>query len=215
MAGKICHQFIQTWLNLASANKSSFMKNALSSSLAFVLILLMTSCSKKNYLSRIKTYFNASDSEHKAKFIADDYHSFFIEKKGEGDNKASSIKSFQQWDAPLHPDIQIIRYTINKDTWTIALNEQNDFTKLIGFPGWKATEIITFNREGLIKEAIYIPDSNNPPYKKWLIPAVDWLQKNMPGELNEVYQNGKLIQTEAKAKKWVSLLKLWHKKTDH
>ena len=60
---------------------------------------------------------------------------------------------------------------------------------------------------------IYIPGDTNPNYKKWLQPAVDWLQKNRPDELSEVYRDGKLIQTSETAMKWVSLLQLWRKET--
>jgi hypothetical protein len=81
------------------------------------------------------------------------------------------------------------------------------------FPGWKATELITFNSQKLIEQAIYIPDSTNPSYKKWLQPAVDWLQINMPDSLSGVYQNGRLIQNEESAKKWVWLLTQWKENT--
>ncbi len=178
---------------------------------AFVLWPLF-SCSKRIYLDKIETYFNASTPELKSKYMAEDYHSFFVKKMGEGDDKTASLKSFEQWDAPLHPDIRIIHYSNNKNDWTISLNEQNDFTKLIGFPGWKATELITFNAQGLIKDAVYIPDSTNLDYKIWLQPALVWLQENMPAQLNEVYQNHKLIQTEASANKWKELLQNWRQR---
>ncbi len=186
------------------------MKNkCISFFICLLILLLVSSCINKIYLKRIETYFNASTEEKKAKYMADDYRSYFAEKTGEGEDKTSSLQSFLKWDAPLHPDIKIFHYTFDKNKWTIELNEQNDFTKPIDFPGWKAKEIITLNKKGLIKEAIYIPDSANSSYKKWLQPAVDWLQKNMPDSLHDVYQNGKLIQTEATAKEWVRLLKHW------
>ena len=127
------------------------------------------------YLKKIKTYFHASDVNEKSKCMADDFHSFFAEKKGAGHNKDSFLLSFQNWDAPLHPQIDILKYNVSKNTYTVICNEQNDFSKLIGFPGWKATEIITFNSKKLIEETIYIPDSTNPSYKKWFLPAVTWL----------------------------------------
>ena len=74
--------------------------------------------------------------------------------------------SFQNRDAPLHPQIDILKYNVSKNTCPVAFNEQNDFSKLIGFPGWKATEIITLNSRKLIEETIYIPDSTAPSYKK-------------------------------------------------
>jgi len=41
---------------------------------------------------------------------------------------------------------------------SLRINEKNDFTKLIKFPGWKATEIVTFDDSGLIAEAMYVPE---------------------------------------------------------
>ena len=68
---------------------------------------------------------------------------------------------------------------------------------------------ITFESKRKIKEVIYVPDSTNTPYKPYLKPAVDWLQKNRPAELNAVYKDNKLVQNENTAKQWVALLKAW------
>ena len=65
----------------------------------------------------------------------------------------------------------------------------------------------------MITESIYVPDSTNPSYKPYLRPALDWLQQNMPTQLDEVYQDNKLVQTEESAKKWVMLLTTWREKT--
>jgi hypothetical protein len=178
-----------------------------------VLLLAASSCSRKVYLKRIDNFFNASATEEKGKYMAEDYRSYFGEKKGEGKDKTSSLQSFLKWDAPLDPDIEILHYTVDKNKWIIELNEQNDFTKPIGFPGWKAKEIITLNSKGFIREAIYIPDPANPSYRKWLQPAVDWLQENMPDSLHDVYQDGRLIQTATTAEEWVRLLNTWHQAT--
>jgi len=121
------------------------------------------------------------------------------------------LQSFLNWDAPLHPDVTVTSYKVDADTWTVQFLEQNDFSKLIGFPGWKGTETIIFNGKKKIHEVLYVPDDDNPPYKKWLQPAVDWLQQNKSDELSEVYKGGKLIQTSKTASKWVELLHLWHK----
>jgi hypothetical protein len=186
------------------------MKNGLS--LAFLMASLI-SCTSRAHLYRINTYLNAYTLETKEKYMAEDYRSFFIEKKGEGENKDQALQSFLEWDAPLHPDVHILNYTKSGATWKVKFNEQNDFSKLIGFPGWKGTEMIRFNSKKKIDEMIYIPDDTNPNYKKWLQPAVDWLQKNKQSELSEVYKDGKLIRTSETAKKWVILLELWRKET--
>jgi hypothetical protein len=183
------------------------------SGLSLVFLMILLSCTNRVYRHRIETYLNAHTREGKEEYMSEDYRSYFMEKKGVGKNKEQALQSFSEWDAPLHPDITILNHVGNRNTWKIEFNEQNDFSKLIGFPGWKGTEMIRFNSKKMIDEMIYIPGDTNPDYKKWLQPAVEWLQKNKPDELNEVYKDAKLIQTPETAKKWVSLLQLWRKET--
>ena len=109
----------------------------------------------------------------------------------------------------MHPNIKILSYSFHDSVWTVEVNEQNDFSKPIGFPGWKGTITFVFNSKDLIQETIYVPDSTNLSYKPYLQPALDWLRINKPAELSEVYQNDKLVQTEASANKWRLLLKEW------
>ena len=141
--------------------------------------------------------------------MAENYHSFFISRKEAGRNKSETLLSFKNWDGQLHPDITIINYSFHDSVWEVKFNEQNDFSKAISFPGWKATETFIFNSNNLIQETIYLPDSTNLSYKTFLQPALNWLQQNMPDELSKVYQNGKLIQTETTANKWKMLLNEW------
>lgn len=177
-----------------------------------ILILftvLLFSCTRKVYLKKIDAYLNASSVEEKSKYMAENFRSYFMERNGDGENKNAALESFQEWDGPLNPDIKILNYTVHDSVWTVTFNEQNDFTKPIGYPGWKGTTTITFNSNGLICETFYVPDSSNLPYKPFLKPAVEWLQKNMHKDLDSVYKNNKLIKTEATANKWKVLLNIW------
>ncbi len=166
-------------------------------------------CTNNMQLKEITFYLNASDTTEKSKYMANNFHSFFMNKEGSGKNKSQALQSFQNWDGPMHPDIKIINYTFHDSIWTVTFNEQNDFTKPIGFPGWKGKTTFVFNAAGLIQETVYVPDSTNISYKPFLQPALNWLRQNMPNELIEVYQNGKLIQTETAAIKWRILLQKW------
>lgn len=179
--------------------------------LQFIILstILFSACSTNKYLRTISSYLNASQAEAKSKFMSDSYHSFFQAKEGTGDDKATSLNDFKKWDGQLSPDVKIINHHFKGNTGIVSFNEQNDFSKLIGFPGWKGSMSVTFDNNGLIEETIYFPDSTNPSYKKWLEPALIWLKKNMPDDLNEVYQNNKLVKNEMTANKWVYLLKKW------
>ncbi len=167
------------------------------------------SCKTSAALKKINAYLNASTTAAKSKYLAEDYKSYFMEKKGEGRDKAAAMKSFQNWDGSLNPDVKILEYTVNDRTWFVKFNEQNDFSKLIDYPGWKGSILIMLNSQGRIQETIYFPDSTNPPYKPWLQPALDWLEKNKPDELKLVYQDKKLVQNEVAANKWRQLLMEW------
>ena len=184
-----------------------------SNGLLFFVVLVwipFNSCIENNYLNKINHYLNASSVDEKSKYMADDFHSFFMNKDGKGKTKTEALQSFQNWDGPMHPDISIINYSSReKNIWTVTFNEQNDFSKPIGFPGWKGTTTFVFNAQGLIEETLYVPDSTNLSYKPFLQPALEWLQKNMPAELKEVYKDNRLVQTEAAANKWRILLQSW------
>jgi hypothetical protein len=171
-----------------------------------------STCTNKDYSAKINSYLNAADTLTKSMYMADNFHSFFMNKNGVGKNRTQALESFQNWDGPMHPDVKILSYSFHDSIWLVTFNEQNDFSKLIGFPGWKGTTTFTFNAAGLIKETVYIPDSTNLSYHPFLQLALVWLQKDKPEALDEVYQNGKLIQTEATAVKWRTLLQEWNRK---
>lgn len=173
----------------------------------------LLSCTKKIYLQTIDFFLNADTVEEKSKFMAENYRSFFEEKKGDGKDKQNTLKSFANWDGPMHPQVEILNYSVNGKIWTVHFNEKNDFARLIGYPGWKGTAQISFNSKKLISEFIYIPDSSNSSYTPYLQPALDWLQQNMPDQLAQVYQDKRLVKTQESAKKWILLLTLWKEKT--
>ncbi len=179
--------------------------------LFFVMLVWLpaNSCSENSYLKKIDHYLNASTVKEKSKYMAENYRSFFMKREGEGETKFEALQSFQNWDGPLHPDVKIISYSSQDSTYTVIFNEQNDFSKPIGYPGWKGTSTFVFNSQGLIREVLYVPDSANLSYKPFLKPALDWLQIHTPDDLNEVYKDNKLVQTEATANKWKTLLQQW------
>ena len=62
------------------------MKNkCISLCICLLILLSVSSCSRKIYHKRIKAYFNASSLEKKAKYMADDYRSYFAKREGEGE----------------------------------------------------------------------------------------------------------------------------------
>ena len=186
------------------------MKKLLLNNLILLSAIFFYSCANKVYLDKIDAYLNASSVETKAKYMSDNYRSFFMKKEGEGNDKLAYLKDFNDWDGQLNPDVKVLQHQSKDNVWLVQFIEQNDFSKLIGFPGWKGSMSVAFDANGLINETIYFPDSTNPSYKKWLQPALDWLRINFPNELNEVYQNNKPVKTEFAANKWKDLLRKWN-----
>jgi hypothetical protein len=177
-----------------------------------ILTTFLSACNNKIYIERATAYMNASNPEDKSKYMAEGFRSYFAENgKGDGKNREQVLTSFMEWDGPMHPDIPIQKYTRRKDTFTVYFVEKNDFTKLIGYPGWKGKAEFVFDSKKMIEEYIYYPDSTNASYKPYLQPAIIWLQKNKSEELAEVYRNGKLVQNEEAAKHWIRLLNEWKK----
>jgi hypothetical protein len=188
--------------------------------ISFLLFLsLSTTAQNEARLETVTAFLNAQTASERAAYMSDDYRSYFDEKTGEGQDKDSSLTDFRSWDEVLHPRVTIIRYFPDKilwetvkNTWTLYIKESNDFSTAIGFPGWDAKMLVTFNRRGKIKETIYMPaNKNEPSYNSFLKPAVEWLQEHHPDELKKVYGDGKLIKTKQSALKWIELLDLWRK----
>ena len=179
-----------------------------------VATVFATALPNETRLVNLRAFLNAPDAKTRGTFMAGDYHFYFNAKEGDGGSKEKSLASYDNWDGPLHPDIKIRDYRVEGDVWTISTIELNDFAKLIGYPGWKATETITFDDANLVREVIYVPvESGN--YKTYLQPALEWLKDNEPDALLQVYDvdNDRLIKTTASAIKWVELLKEWREAT--
>lgn len=96
----------------------------------------------------------------------------FLERKGEGEGKATTLQSFQNWDGPLHPDVKIPEYTLEDRNWLVKFNEQNDFSKLIGFRGWKGFNVNQLQHKRPDHGNYLHSGFNNPSYKSWLQPAL-------------------------------------------
>ena len=63
--------------------------------------------------------------------MSENYRSFFMEQKGEGDDKTSSLNDFKAWDGQLSPDVTILDHSLKANRWLVHFNEQNDFHGLL------------------------------------------------------------------------------------
>jgi hypothetical protein len=75
-------------------------------------------------LKKIDSYLNASTAETKAVYMSENYHSFFMEKKGEGDDKITSLNDLKLGTANWLPMLQyliIVRREIHG--WFTLMNK--------------------------------------------------------------------------------------------
>jgi hypothetical protein len=64
-------------------------------SFLFLSAICVLSCTKKIYLKKIDSYLNASSVVVKSKYMADDYHSFFMERKAKVRGKPPLYNHFK------------------------------------------------------------------------------------------------------------------------
>jgi len=160
--------------------------------------------------STLNNYLNAKSLDDALVNLSEDFLLFFNSKEGEGIPK-SDLNSILEWDYALNPKYEIVSMKTEGNKIVVELKEENDFSQSIGFPGWKAEVTFTFDEENLIQEQLYVPDPDQPDYRDWLNPAIDWLKENRPEDLKTVFdeEEDQIIYNGGSAKKWVELLEDW------
>ncbi|QSE99144.1 hypothetical protein [Fulvivirga lutea] len=181
--------------------------------LLFLITLSTLDCSSnesnRNQLILNQFYNTTSRSQHLA-YLAEDYQLYFGSVKGKGMSK-SKLAELLRWDYALNPDRQILEFIkLSSDTVILRSKEENDFSKLIKYPGWESVNTYIIDKSGLIKLQLYQP-KNEISYKPYLEPAIACLAVNDSLRLAEVYdsENKRLIQDSISAVKWTGLLREW------
>lgn len=119
-----------------------------------------------------------------------------------------------EWDFAMNARSAYGDIQINGNTISTALREQNDFYKAIGVSERKFQFTFVYNDQGLIKEAILEKSlSSFEAFDAALNPALEWARKERPGELAEIYPNNNFVYNTQMAKRWLRLLRDWHKAT--
>ena len=160
----------------------------------------------------VERYLSAPALEAASALLAPEYRIWFGERSGAGTDRAAAI-AMLQWDFALNPYHRIDEMTVNDGTVVVRVHEENDFSRLIGFPGWNATSTFTVDENGLITSQVYVPDPAQADWRPYLEPALTWIRTNRPGVLERIYPGGKLAQTADAAREWVAVLKAWRRAT--
>jgi hypothetical protein len=119
-----------------------------------------------------------------------------------------------EWDFAMNARSAYSDIQIKENTISTVLAEENDFYKAIGVSERKYQFTFVFNDQGLIMEAILERSlSSFETFDAALKPALEWARKERAGELAEIYPNNNFVYNTQMAKRWLQLLRDWHKAT--
>jgi hypothetical protein len=180
--------------------------------LSVLLALPASASSAHDPISVVQRYFEAHDREAKAACLSPDFRIWFEKQSGEGVSRSETLED-SGWDQALRARSRLVRMDVRGDTVVVLVHEDNDFSLLIGYPGWDPTITFIVDHEGLIERALYVPKAGAPSWRSALEPALPWLREHRGEALNRVFPAGKLVRTREAAKEWVAILRAWRKTT--
>src|SRR5262249_18607011 len=108
----------------------------------------------------------------------------------------------------------ITEFSVNDDAAIVVMHEDNDFSRLIGHPGWDGTITYFFTEDGHIKGSAFTPTPGcNPSWRPYMDAALPWLRENRATELAAVFPDNKLKQDAQGATTWTRILTEWRAAT--
>lgn len=181
-------------------------------SLRVALLLLISGCaSTSDPAAPVRAYLSSRTLEQALSALAPEYRLWFGSRTGEGLDRARVAKMLE-WDYALHPRHRIDALTVNGSEVTARVHEDNDFSLLIGFPGWDATSTFTLDEHGRIVSQLYVPNGASE-WRPYLDAPLEWIRQHYPDALPRIFPNGKLAQTHETAREWVTVLRAWRAAT--
>lgn len=181
-------------------------------SLRVLIVLLVCGCaSTRGPVDAVRAYLASQTLEEALSVLAPEYRLWFGARTGEGLDRARVAKMLE-WDYALHPRHRVDSLTANGNEVTARVHEDNDFSLLLGFPGWDATSTFTLDANGRIVSQLYVP-AGSTEWRPYLDAPLAWIREHHPDALPRVFPNGKLAQTRETAREWVSLLRAWRAAT--
>ncbi len=184
--------------------------------IAIVTIASGTGCSSRHsYQRTLDSYLaakQAGDAKQAATYLAPDARIWFDEKTGPGRPK-SPISGWGAWDLELnavntYSDVEIVGNSL-----TALFHEQNDFSRLIGFPGWRSRSTYWFDEQGRIAEQLYEPMAQHPPMQAYFDAPLRWARTHHADELAAIYPEEQFRPNTDTARRWRTLLLAWRAET--
>ena len=166
----------------------------------------------ERYVAILDSYLSGASPEDALRHCTEDYRLWFYKREGNGVTR-DQVARLLEWDCALNPRHHYRDLSIGGKVLSAAFHEENDFSRLIDYPGWDARVTFWFDDNDLIKEQLYEPDQPELDYHAWLAAALPWLEVHHPDELADIYKDKRLVQSAESAAVWVDILGKWRKAT--
>lgn len=161
----------------------------------------------------VRRYLAAASVDEALSVLSPTYRLRFGTAESEGMAREQVAQMLASWDFPLHPRHEILDLRANGNTVIATVHEENDFSRMLGFPGWTATSTFVVDDSGRIASQLYVPREGQPDWKSYAEEPVRWIRANDPAALERIYPNGKLARSPENAAEWVRLLRAWRQAT--
>jgi hypothetical protein len=156
----------------------------------------------------VNRYLAVTTLEEASAMLAPEYRLWFGERKGDGLDREAAI-AMLTWDYALHPRHRVESLTVRGDEVIARVHEDNDFSLLIGFPGWDATSTYTIDATGRIASQLYVPKPGQPEWRPYLDALLAWIREHRPDVLPRIFPDGRLARSAEAAQEWVRVLREW------
>ena len=186
-------------------------RSSIAATLAGILVWGCASSAALDPAAVVRSYLSAETLAQALDALAPDYRIWFGARSGEGLDRAR-VASMLEWDYALNPRHRIDAIEVHGSEVTARVHEDNDFSLLIGFPGWDAISTYVVNEEGKIVSQLYVP-AGPTEWRPYLDAPLAWIREHRPDALPRIFPNGKLAQTGEAAREWVAVLRAWRAAT--
>jgi hypothetical protein len=179
---------------------------------ALTLLILACASSGGRAEAAVRRYLASTTLDQAMAALAPEYRLWFGRRSGDGISRETAGRMLQ-WDFALHPRHRIDGLSAERAEVVARVHEDNDFSLLIGFPGWDATSTFTLDANGRITSQLYVPREGQPEWRPYLDAPLAWLREHRAERLARVFIDGRLVQTAESAVEWVRLLREWRAAT--
>jgi hypothetical protein len=139
--------------------------------------------------------------------LAPGYRYWFKSRDGAGESAAEHLRP--GWDSELHATLRADSIGARGGHVTARVHEDNDFSRLIGHPGWDALLSLEVDEGGAIVTEVYQPLENAPSWRPYLQRALPWLREHRSAALDRDFAGGRLVESRESAREWRAMLKAW------